>query len=98
MQNGAQAVGHNDGVTVRQCAIEEPLVQNGAQALDSSFRQWGWAGKRTLPIASRRAPGKGAALFSALSGSPVARGVADFCLPNPIAGERPFSAVVPQTE
>ena len=30
----AQAVGHNDRVTVRQCVIEVPQMQNGAQALD----------------------------------------------------------------
>ena len=32
MQNGAQAVGHNDGVPVQQCATEVLQMQNGAQA------------------------------------------------------------------
>ena len=30
---GAQALTHNDGVTVRLCAIEVPQMNNGAQAL-----------------------------------------------------------------
>ena len=49
---GAQTVPHNDGVTVRLYATEEPQVENGAQALDSSFPGSGVGRKRTLPIAS----------------------------------------------
>ena len=44
----AQAVGHNDGVTVRQCATEVSQIQNDAQALDPSFLAVGWAGKSLL--------------------------------------------------
>ena len=40
MQNGAQAVGHNDGVPVQQCASEVLQMQNGAQALDPTARKW----------------------------------------------------------
>ena len=44
MKNDAQALPHNDGVTVRQCATEAPLMKNGAQALPHNdgvtVRQW----------------------------------------------------------